>query len=177
MYHLEAISLSPKTTLRLGKQMAPVVVIEYLNLACPDAKAYIEMADQILMPYVEAGQVVRYLKHFDKPKDALLKGNDLHRYISYAQPQQAYQDMQTIYQAQASWKALDPTAIATYANNLGLTLQPTAKERSEAILREVKAVGIAFIPTCFINEKAFVEDISQDGLTRAIQTALKIQKI
>ena len=61
--------------IKLGKDTAKVKVVEYYNLACPDALNYQEQFAYFLDPLIQTGQVQRILKHYDKTrKTDLSKG-------------------------------------------------------------------------------------------------------
>lgn len=149
-FHAEAIE-PRRDALVLGEEDAPIQVVEYLNLACPSAKAYFELAAEVLMPAVKEGRVVRYLKHFDKKKAPLERGNELYRYLDLSRPTETYALMEDIYKTQDQWKKMSADAFSTYLKDQGLEEQPDALERRARMLQEVEAAGVVEIPTCFVN--------------------------
>lgn len=52
--------------IKLGSDNAPLKVVEYINLRCPDSKDYEENVAPFLNEYIKNGTVQRILKHFDK---------------------------------------------------------------------------------------------------------------
>ena len=58
--------ISDNNSIKIGSDDAPLKIVEYINLRCPDSKAYEENVAPFLNSYIENGTVQRILKHFDK---------------------------------------------------------------------------------------------------------------
>lgn len=88
IFHTEKITLND--SIRYGSDDAPVKIIEYINLCCPDSLAYEQSIAPFLEDFIKKGQVQRVLKHFDKNKSGLRKGNILNTYINYDDQNEAF---------------------------------------------------------------------------------------
>lgn len=78
--------ISDDFAIKIGSDDAPLKVVEYINLRCPDSKAYEENVAPFLNNYIENGTVQRVLKHFDKQTIYLELGNILNQYLDYSTP-------------------------------------------------------------------------------------------
>jgi len=159
-------------SIKLGADDAPVKVVEYINLRCPYSKEYEETIASSLNEYIEAGQVQRILKHFDKEKEALETGNVLHQYIDYETPATSYNVIKEIFAKQDEWKDKRLAQIPHLARELGLSLQAANEERSKRVLQEVKAVNVELVPTIFVEGEAFVGTADLEEFKAAIEKNL-----
>jgi len=159
-------------SITLGADDAPVKVVEYINLRCPYSKEYEETIASSLNEYIDAGQVQRILKHFDKEKEALETGNVLHQYIDYEKPAASYNVIKEIFATQDEWKEKRLAEIPHFARELGLSLQAANQERSKRVLKEVKAVNIELVPTVFVEDEAFVGTADLDEFKATIENNL-----
>lgn len=154
---------------KLGSDDAPLKVIEYINLRCPDSKNYEDNVVAYLDDYIKEGKVQRILKHFDKEKYPLEVGNVLNQYLNYDTPEETYKVMEKLFAEQKNWGSKRLSQIPHIAKAYGLTLQAQNKEQATRIDTEVEAVNVENIPTIFVGEKAFVETIDLEEFKAAIE--------
>ena len=77
-------------SLKIGSDDAPLKIVEYINLRCPDSKNYEENVAPFLNEYIKNGTVQRVLKHFDKQKYPLEVGNVLNQYLNYNNSEETF---------------------------------------------------------------------------------------
>ncbi|MDO4680082.1 MAG: thioredoxin domain-containing protein [Aerococcus sp.] len=171
---MELDQIQPEqASVQVGVADAPVQIVEYINLRCPDSKHYEEEVASLLKSYIEREQVVRYLKHFDKHKGVLERGQWAYDYLPVLDNEAACQWIQFFFQNQADWGSLEShVAIAHYAEAQGLTLFPEAKVWHAAVQKEIEAVGVERIPTVIVNGTPLIEKITSEELQAAVESAL-----
>lgn len=162
-----------ENSIKIGSDTAPIKVVEYINLRCPDSKAYEEKMTPYLNTFIQDGQVQRIIKHFDKKSYGLESGNLLNQYINYETPNESYTVIQKLFKEQDEWGFERLAQIPHTAKEYGLTLQAANGEISKAVLKEVEAVGVEMIPTVFVNETAFVERFSFEDFKKEIDRQSK----
>lgn len=141
--------------LTFGSNDAPIKVESFINFACPYCKNYFYAADTVLTPLVEQGKVQHVIKHFDKTKQALLKGTVANIYLDYQQPEKTLEIIRELYQAQNQWKVDFSTIETKMKQAFNLSPHKEADERSLAIHEEAFERGIKGIPIVFINDNPF----------------------
>ena len=153
----------------IGREDAPVKIIEFVNLRCPFCRQWYDEKESLLNEYVAAGKLQRVIKLFDKSKPGLDKGNILHKYVPKTDGAKALAALDKIYAHQDDWGDLeDFTAIAHYAENeLDLALSEDAAS-SEQIVAEADAAKIVFVPTMIIGEEIFDQNITTEELKALI---------
>lgn len=161
--------MTPDHSIKIGSDDAPLKIVEYINLRCPDSKNYEENVAPFLDEYVENGTVQRILKHFDKQTIYLELGNVLNQYLDYDQPEETYPFIQKIFKEQEDWGNQRLSDIPHIAKEYGLTLQSKNREQAHNTTEEVKAVGVERIPTVFVGEEALVEKITLKELKAAVE--------
>lgn len=162
------------TGIKIGREDAPVKVIEFINLACPYCEMWYEDSKNLLTEYVSAGKVQRIIKHFDKETAGLRKGNVLHRYLDYTDPEKALEEIEFFFAHQKEWGRLrDLDEIAAYAvEKRNLTLQSNETKAKE-IVKEANGAEVVLVPTVFIGKDIFDENISQQELKNLIEARIK----
>lgn len=155
--------------LKIGSDDAPIKIVEYINLRCPDSKAYEENVVPYLNKYIEDGMVQRILKHFDKPTIHLELGNLFNQYLDYSHSDKTYELIQTLFEKQDEWGQNRLTDIPHIASEYGLSLIPPNRKQAHETTEEIKAVGIKRIPTVFVGEEAFVENIKLNEFKSAVE--------
>lgn len=165
-------AITNQHSIKIGPDTAPIKVVEYINLRCPDSKAYEEKVAPYLNPLIQEGKVQRIIKHFDKKSYGLESGNLLNQYLNYDTPKATYEMIQKLFKEQNQWGFDRLAQIPHIAKEYGLTLQPANSDRSKAVLDEVAAVGVEMIPTVFVNQKALVEIITFDAFKKAVDEQL-----
>ncbi len=117
VYDIQIDQLQSNYGFHIGDTKAPVKVIEFINLRCPDCKEWFEKSEALLDQYVEEGKIERIIKHFDKEKPELQKGNTLHSYLPYDDEKKALEEMKYFFQHQEEWGALDASDVGEYARD------------------------------------------------------------
>lgn len=159
--------------IKAGNPDAPVKIIEFINLACPYCKQWFEESSEILMQYMESGKVQRIVKHFDKEKPGLKKGNILHEYLDYSNPNKALEDIGFFYDHVREWGSLEEEDIRKYAEEKrNLSLQNNRAE-SEAIIEEAGRANVVFVPSVFIGDHIFDEAVTEEELVKYIEEELR----
>lgn len=159
---------------KIGNPEAPVKIIEFINLRCPYCKQWYEESKELLAEYVAAGKVQRIIKHFDKEKPSLAKGNVVHHHLDYAHPEKALEEMDYFFENQDEWGDLTgATEVEAYVKEKrGLTLNPNEKEIN-GIIEEAGRANVVFVPTVFIGDEIFDEHITTKELKGLIEAGLK----
>lgn len=155
--------------LKIGSDDAPLKIVEYINLRCPDSKNYEENVAPFLNEYIKNGTVQRILKHFDKQKYPLEVGNVLNQYLDYNASAETFELIKQLFAEQNTWGRNRLAEIPHVAKEYGLTLQSDNRKMAERISKEIKAVNVTNVPTVFVGEKAFVETIELDEFKTAVE--------
>lgn len=156
----------------LGSNKAPIKIVEFINWRCPDAKAYELNIAPTLNTYVKQGKVQRIIKHFDKHKAALEKGNILNQYIDYTDAENAYLIGRALFKYQDKWGNFQMQDIPHFAEDMHLTLQNDNRKLAKQINREASVVGVTAVPTVFVGKQAFVETFTMESFIDAIESQL-----
>lgn len=162
-------NITDKDAIKIGSDDAPLKIVEYINLRCPDSKAYEENVAPFLNNYIENGTVQRILKHFDKHSIYLELGNVMNQYLDYSTPVETYQTIQKLFSEQNDWGTERLTDIPHIAADYGLSLQDKNRNQAHNVTAEVKAVNVERIPTVFVGDEAFVETIDLDNFKNAVE--------
>lgn len=155
-----------------GSSDAPIKVVEFINLRCPYCKVWWEKAHDIIDPYVKDGKVERIVKHFDKEKPSLRKGNVLHHYLSYDDAEKTRDNIDYIVDHLDDWGNLEETEVSKWAQEkLELTPQANAEEASK-LIEEAKNANVTLVPSIFIEDYIFDENIADEELKEIIDIKL-----
>ena len=156
---------------KIGPESAPVKVIEFINLACPYCKKWYFDTKDLLNEYVQEGKVQRVIKLFDKEKPSLKKGNIIHHHFDYKKPDEALMEIDYFLAHQNEWVMLGShDEIAVYAaEKRGLKHQPNEIEIN-GILNETQEANVFFVPSIFIGDNIFDENISLEELKSIIES-------
>lgn len=160
-------------SLKIGSDDAPLKIVEYINLRCPDSRNYEENVAPFLKEYIKNGTVQRVLKHFDKQKYPLEVGNVLNQYLDYDTPEETFEVVKKLFSEQNTWGKNRLADIPHVAKEYGLTLQADNREQAARINKEIKAVNVTNVPTVFVGEEAFVETIDFEEFKTAIEKQFK----
>lgn len=169
---IKAQAVTTKGGFHFGDPNAPVKIVEFINLKCPYSKMWWEDAPAVLDKYVKNGQVERIVKHFDKQKPGLDKGNVLHNYLDYSNPDQAREDIDFYVDHLNEWGNLSKEDIATYAEEKRNAVRQDNTDESEAILNETIETNVTLVPTIIMGEHIFDENITNDELNTLIEEEL-----
>ncbi|MBC9825731.1 DsbA family protein [Carnobacterium inhibens] len=172
--NIKADKVNTTYGIKIGSDDAPVKVIEFINLKCPYCKMWYEDSKDLLTEYVSAGKVQRIVKHFDKEKPSLKKGNIIHQYLDYTNPEKALEEIDYFFVHQDEWGDLeDFTEIAAYATEKrNLSVQSNEAE-AKGIVKEANEANVVFVPTVFIEDEIFDEHITQQELKELIDSRIK----
>src|SRR5690625_3837362 len=160
-------------SIKIGSDGAPLKIVEYINLRCPDSKNYEENVAPFLDAYIKNGTVQRILKHFDKQKYPLEVGNVLNQYLDYSKPEETFEIIKKLFDEQSTWGNHRLSHIPHIAKDYGLSLQEANREQAKRVDEEVEAVNIEFVPTVFVGEEAFVEKIDLEEFKHAVENYFK----
>lgn len=158
--------------IKVGDDTAKVKIVEYINLACPDALIYQETYASFLAPLVATGQVQRILKHYNKTSNRLQKGNVANEFIAYdGDNEAAYHFIDQYMRKQNEWTTLDLEQVAGYFEAEGFVKQDNA-DLANRVFEEAQAVGVGAVPTVFVGDQAFIETVDADTFKKAISSQL-----
>lgn len=160
-------------SIKIGSDDAPLKIVEYINLRCPDSKNYEENVAPFLNVYIKNGTVQRILKHFDKQKYPLEVGNVLNQYLDYSTPEETFNLVKKLFEEQEIWGKNRLSQIPHIAKEYDLSLQAENREQANRIDDEIKSVNVTNVPTVFVGEKAFVETIELDEFKEAVEDHFK----
>ena len=169
---IDSGKVTTKGGLLIGDDKAPVKIVEFINLRCPYSKQWWEESLPLLDKYVKESKVQRIVKHFDKDKPSLRKGNVLHRYLDHSNPQQAKEDITYYFAHLNEWGNLPEEDIAEYAKAKKNATERDNKEHALTIIAETEKANITMVPTVVINDNIFDENISEEELEKLIKTEL-----
>lgn len=165
-------AINHDNSIKVGQDDAPIKVIEYINLRCPDSRDY----EVNLVPYldelIESGKVQRIIKHFDKEVRELEKGNLMNQFLNYETPEETAQMVHKLFQEQEDWAQNRLSQMPHLAGDYGLELQEKNRQIALDVMQEIKDANIERIPTVFVNDKAFVEHISLDEFKKEIDSLI-----
>jgi protein-disulfide isomerase len=160
-------------SIKIGSDDAPLKIVEYINLRCPDSKNYEENVAPFLNAYIKNGTVQRILKHFDKQKYPLEVGNVLNQYLDYSTPEETFNLIKKLFEEQETWGKNRLSQIPHIAKEYGLSLQAENREQANRIDDEIKAVNVTNVPTVFVGEEAFVETIGLEEFKETVEDHFK----
>lgn len=164
--------ITHEDSIKIGSDEAPLKIVEYINLRCPDSKNYEENVAPFLTEYINNGSVQRILKHFDKQKYPLEVGNVLNQYLDYSTPKETYDTVKNIFKEQSEWGQNRLSDIPHVAKTYGLRLQADNQKQAHRVAEEVQAVNVERVPTVFVSDEAFVEAIDLGDFQEAVEEAL-----
>lgn len=160
---------------RYGQADAPVKLYTYLNVECPFSRKFEQQNTAIIQEFVEAGKVQYIVKPVDRPTGHLRKGNVMHSYLTYDDPENAFKQLTEMFATRQEWTQLDEEGVAKYAEDqLGYTKQNN-DDTQEAIKAEAAEAGAKTVPTAYVFGQAFDEhednNTIRDWFNAAYQTA------
>ena len=176
----ELMEPGPLPEQSLGKNDAPVTVIEYASMTCGHcAQFHITTYPELKKRYIDTGKVRYILREF--PLDPLAAGAFM---LARCAGQDKYFPLvETLFQQQRNWvvqKPLEP--LFAIAKQAGFTQQTfDACLRDQKMLDGIEAVRsrgsdkfkVDSTPTFFINGKVYKGALTIDDLTKAIDPLLK----
>lgn len=139
----------------VGNADASVTVYEYLNFRCPDAKRYFETVTPEMDQWIADGKIRRVIKHMPMFKKGLFKGNIMNQFIDYKNPEEAYEQIKTVYSHIGEWGACDFEGVFRFAEEtLGYPYKGN-KINASAVESEINKAHITVTPTVIIGDKVF----------------------
>lgn len=139
----------------LGSEDAELEIESYINLGCPFCALYINSVDEVFEEYIEAGKVKHIIKHVDRTKGPLLKGAVANTYLDTTTPEETYKNIKKLVDTREEWSSSFDETLKKVEDELNLTEQNDAGERSVEILNEVAEREVKVVPTVFINGDKF----------------------
>ncbi|MDU5334780.1 thioredoxin domain-containing protein [Enterococcus sp.] len=149
--------------IKIGSDVAPKRLIEFINLRCPYCKQWFEDSYNILNQAVAEKKVQRIIKLLDKDKISLQRGNIMHEYIS-ADPKIALIQIQQAFETQEIWQNFELEAVAEYAEKTLQFTQQANQSLQREIRNEAEQANIKFVPTMVLGEHIFDESIDEATL-------------
>lgn len=161
---IDARKVTTENGLIIGKDTAPVKIVEFMNVRCPYCKQWFEESFVLLNEYVKEGKAQRIIKLFDKEKESLQRGNVMHHYIDYDLPEKGLLNLKQMYDTQDQWGKLSLEEVAAFAES---NLQLTEKKNPliiDSVIAEAAAANIKFVPTVIFGEHIFDESVTKEEL-------------
>ncbi len=164
----------------LGKEDAPVTIIEYASMTCGHCKNFHEKTlPEIKKNYIETGKVRLIFREF--PFDP--RATAAFMLARCAPDEQYFPMIDVLFQQQSAWtRAEDPVAeFGNIARLAGFTQeQVTGCLQNQEVLDSVMAVqkraaddyGVNSTPTFFINGKKYEGDMSPKAMSEHIDSLL-----
>lgn len=173
--NIDFSTVSDDLGFRYGKADAPVKLYAYLNVECPFSRKFEQQNKAIIQEFVEAGKVQYIVKPINRPTGHLRKGNVMHSYLTYDDPENAFKQLKEMFATRQEWTELDEAGVAAYAESqLGYTKQDH-DDTQEAIKAEAVEVGAKTVPTAYVFDQAFDEhednETIREWFNAAYQTA------
>jgi protein-disulfide isomerase len=163
----------------LGKDDAPVTVIEYASMTCPHCAHFAETTyPELKKRYIDTGKVKYIFREF--PLDPLAAGASM--LARCADKEQFYPLLETLFQQQRKWAVEKPIphlmAIAKQAGmseqkfNACLSDQKMLDAMQVEQKRATEKFGVNSTPTLFVNGKKVVGGVTIDDLAKVIDPLL-----
>ncbi|MDM8213321.1 thioredoxin domain-containing protein [Enterococcus hirae] len=153
----------------VGKETAPITMIEFLNVRCPYCKKWFLEHFEYLHVYVHDGQLKRLFKFFNKDKHALKRGNIMHQFIPRKNDLETLFIIKQIFETQNEWGDLSDEEIEAFAMNQ-LHLEKQADDgMAQAIIDEAREANIQFVPTVLVGDQIFDEHVTAQELQQLLK--------
>lgn len=164
----------------MGKDMAPVLMIEYASLSCPHCKDFHEkVVDPLIPTYIESGKVKYVFRDYPLNAPALEAAKIAHcsgkdRFFSFvkvlfqSQPNWVISDKDDELKKIAALGGIDEAAFNTCINDKALENQILKTQKDAADI-----LGVSSTPTIFINGHKYDGKHSFEDVAAFIDQQLK----
>lgn len=175
----EVLKPGPLAEAALGKEDAPVQIVEYMSMTCPHcANFHIKTFDAIKTKYVDTGRVRFIIREF--PFDP--RAAAAFMLARCAPAEQYYPFVSMLFKQQATWATaqdgraalLQMSRLAGFSEesfNSCLTNQKLLDDVNAVRQRGAKDFGVNSTPTFIINGKVYTGDMSVDEMSAIIDAA------
>jgi protein-disulfide isomerase len=183
-------ALKPGTLpdMKLGKDDAPVKIIEYMSMTCPHCAAFhTRTFDPIKTKYIDSGRVQFIIREFPFDPVAtaafMLARSNPQNPTEPSTPEQYYAMVSMLFKQQRAWAApadkdvrnalMQSVKIAGYTQQTfeaSLTNQKLLDEINEGVKRGADEFGVNSTPTFLINGKKYSGDMSVESMSALIDS-------
>jgi protein-disulfide isomerase len=172
---------TPKPTdIVIGKEKAPVVIVEYASLSCPHcAHFFVNSLPTLTTRYIDTGKAKLLYRHYPLNEPAL-KAAEL---VQCADPDRRHAFLDVLFSTQGKWaydanfkESLATTAVLGGIARAKFDACMNDKELEKSILEVTTEAQddfkVSSTPTFFINNKKEEGDHSAESLGKEIDSAL-----
>lgn len=164
----------------LGKEDAPVKIVEYMSMTCPHCAHFATTTfDQIKKKYIDTGKVRFIIREF--PFDP--RAAAAFMLARCAPPEEYFPMVEMLFKQQVTWAAADDgrAALLQMSKLAGftedsftkcLTNQKLLDDVNSVRERGAKEFGVNATPTFLINGKRYAGDMSVDSMSALIDSFL-----
>lgn len=152
--------IDPTTGTLKGSSVAPQIIVEYHNLACPDCKIWWETHRAYLTRLTRHGDLARLLKFMNKDKPGLRAGKVAHQYLDLDDPDHLSAQLDFLYASQAEWRGLGGKKLREYMEeHVGPVY--SYEEVLNRMEEEATQIGVHNIPTIVLSDDDYwTEDVT-----------------
>ncbi|KAA0699780.1 DsbA family protein [Neorhizobium sp. P12A] len=185
----DVLKPGPLPEMALGKEDAPVKIVEYMSMTCPHCAHFaVTTFPELKSKYIDTGKVRYIIREFPfDPRAAaafMLARTNPQAPDQLSSPEQYYAMVDMLFKQQVAWAAADDgrAALLQMSKLAGFTEDSFTKTlTNQKLLDEVNAVrergaksyGVNATPTFLINGKRYAGDMSIVAMSKLIDEASK----
>ena len=165
----------------LGKEFAPVVMIEYASLTCPHCKHFHDTVVEKLIPtYIESGKLKYVYRDFLRNKQDLTAAKITH----CVEPDRYFGFVKAFFKAQDNWaftpefeKSLRDISKLGGVDDKKFDACQADKDMEDKLIKVVKdaqsILEVSSTPTIYINGNLYKGEYTYEGVAKFIDAQLK----